>query len=117
MKYEIEYKIKELLNTIEEALEYVMKLIEEFKYGDVEYLIDDIQDAIDSIENAVIENYIDAEIEEETQKLQKGLKELKKEINNAEITEEICKSLDKVKANYIKWKTKVYDGITPININ
>jgi len=118
MKYVIEHRIKELINTIAEAMEYILKLTEELKYENIDYLIEDIQDAVESIESAVIENYINAEIEDETQRFQKELKELKKKINSVEISEdEINISMTELKSSYTEWKTRIYKEITPRNIN
>lgn len=112
MKYEIQYRIKELLDTIEEALEYIINLIEEQKHIDAEYLFDDIQDAVESIENAIIENYADAEIEKETECFLKELKLLKRDVKNNR-AEEINEVMGKVKYRFNEWKIRVKNEITP----
>lgn len=116
MKYEIQYRIKELLDTIEEALEYIINSIEEQKHMGVEYLLDDIQDAVESIENAILENNIYIDIEKETEYFLKELKLMKSEVKNNE-AEDIDEVMSHVKYRFNEWKIRVKNEITPKNIS
>lgn len=115
MKYEIQYRVKNLLNTIQEAVEYIGKLINELKYEGAEYLIEDIIDAVQSIENALIENYIDTG--KETQKLLKELERLKVVLENDVIGEEVEDSLVEVKSEIQKWERLIKAELGIYNIN
>lgn len=117
MKYEIQYRINELLNTIEEALEYINNVIEEKKYANVEYLLDDIQDAVESIENAIIENYFDAEIQNETQSFLRELKLLKTALENNKKINILRNNKIYIVKKFNQWKKKIKNEIKTNNIS